>query len=281
MKYSRRSFVAGAASVAVCAASGKYAAQEQAFDPSTLVDPMIGTGGYGHCSPAATLPFGAVQLGPDTGDVDWNHCSGYHYNDTKILGFSHTHLSGTGVGDMQDFRVSPGFVLASEMPKPQDFLSDFSHAKEHAEPGYYSVVLEPHGIKAEMTATLRCGMHRYTGPDKTPSVLFDLTNVWRLDPSTANQDLIRWAELTVQGAVVQGGRSTEAWAVGREIYFHAEFSQKPSRVRIFSDGKVLEDASNLSGVSMFMLCSISQAAIRFCSKPASQVWTLKGPGAIL
>jgi hypothetical protein len=170
---------------------------------------MVGTGGFGHCFPAAALPFGAVQLGPDTGDHDWDHCSGYHYKDDAILGFSHTHLSGTGIGDMQDFRVMPGYSSDhnNAAPEAAAFARTFSHAQEHAEPGYYRVKLDS-GISAEMTATDRAGMHRYTFPNAGACLLLDLQNVWRLDKKIDGElGFVEWAEITVNGSRTRGGIS--------------------------------------------------------------------------
>jgi putative alpha-1,2-mannosidase len=138
----------------------------------SLVDPFIGTDATGNTFPGAAMPFGMVQLSPDT--YNDGCCSGYHYRDTAITGFSHTHLSGTGVADFGDILVMPatGNTRASS---PTDFKSKFLHSGEKASPGYYSVFLEDFGIKAELTATDRVGFHRYTFPKSGESrILFDL-----------------------------------------------------------------------------------------------------------
>jgi putative alpha-1,2-mannosidase len=129
-------------------------------------DLFIGTGGHGHTYPGATLPFGMVQLSPDTDNERWDACSGYHRDDTSIMGFSHTHLSGTGIGDMLDVLVVPTRGKLELEPGPLDnpdagYRQRFSG--EHAEPGYYRVQLES-GVLAELTATERTGLHRYTFP---------------------------------------------------------------------------------------------------------------------
>src|SRR3984957_19474340 len=131
-------------------------------DPLLWVDPRIGTGGHGHCFPGATMPFGAVQLSPDTGVRDWDHCSGYHHNDDAILGFSHTHLSGTGCIDMLDFLLMPAtddfhFDPSAAVDSPTSYRAKFSHADEVAIPGYYSVKLQDSKVHAELTATERVG----------------------------------------------------------------------------------------------------------------------------
>src|SRR5258708_1226799 len=138
-------------------------------DNTKLVKVAIGTGGHGHTYPGATMPFGAVQLSPDTGIKDWDHCSGYHYADSSILGFSHTHLSGTGCIDMLDILLMPAtddfkFDPKAKPDSPTSYRSRFSHSDEEAVPGYYRVYLQDSKVKAELTATERVGFHRYTFP---------------------------------------------------------------------------------------------------------------------
>jgi len=125
------------------------------------VNPFIGTGGHGHTYPGATLPFGMVQLSPDNGTNGWDWCSGYNYSDSVIEGFSHTHLSGTGIGDLADISVMP---TVGRKPDTLSVKSKFHHNNEIAKPGYYSVVLQDYQVKAELTTSIRCGMHRYTFP---------------------------------------------------------------------------------------------------------------------
>ena len=123
---------------------------------SRLVNPFIGTGGHGHVFLGANVPFGFVQLGPTQHTRGWDWCSGYHYSDSLLIGFAHLHLSGTGVGDLGDVSLLP--VLNPEQEKVK-----FSHQAEYVHPGYYSVMLS-NGIRAELTATERTGLHRYTLP---------------------------------------------------------------------------------------------------------------------
>src|SRR5215203_4187707 len=121
------------------------------------VDPFIGTGGHGHTYPGATVPFGMVQLSPDNGTEGWDWCSGYHYSSDSIAGFSHTHLSGTGIGDWCDISVVPNTgLIADTIAK---YKTGFSHSAEKASPGYYEVTLN-NGINAAFTTTERCGLHQ-------------------------------------------------------------------------------------------------------------------------
>src|SRR5882724_12280583 len=146
--------------------SSSLGAAIQAVDE---VLPLVGTGGHGHTYPGATVPFGFVQLSPDTPIKGWDACAGYHYSDSAILGFSHTHLSGTGIGDLGDVLVLPitGKLQAStnyQALTADRLRSEFSHANEFATPGYYRVMLDKYNVLAELTATAHAGMHRYTFP---------------------------------------------------------------------------------------------------------------------
>ena len=219
-------------------------------DLTRFVKIAIGTGGHGHNYPGATMPFGAVQLGPDTGVRDWDHCSGYHYKDSAILGFSHTHLSGTGAIDLFDFLVMPAtddfhFDPNAAVDGPTSYRAKFSHADEVATPGYYSVALQGSNIKAELTATERVGFHKYTFPASRKScILLDLMHVGLNQPDPTKPvsipTPIRWSSLKVIGNdTIVGGRSTDVWAMGREIYFTMKFSKPFTSIDIYSDGKQL------------------------------------------
>src|SRR5690242_9913270 len=207
-------------------------------DVTRYVNLIIGTGGHGHCFPGATVPFGAVQLSPDTYNDGWDWCSGYHISDTSIMGFSHTHLSGTGCGDLLDILVMPGTGESKLSPGTREnpdsgYRSRFDHKDERAEPGYYSVLLKDYGIHAELTATERTGLHRYTFPKnaKTGHIIVDLVHSYLSDgkPSVDSASLENPAPDTISG-----GRMTHAWGHGREVFFTMQFSQRPSRI-VFYD----------------------------------------------
>ena len=146
------------------------ASSAENHDWASYVDPFIGTGGHGHTYPGAVVPFGMVQLSPDTRLSGWDGCSAYHYSDDIVYGFSHTHLSGTGCSDYGDILFMPtvGEVLL-ERGGPDDtstgYCSRFSHDRESASPGCYSVTLDDYGVVAELTATRRVGIHRYAFPE--------------------------------------------------------------------------------------------------------------------
>ncbi|MEO7659775.1 MAG: GH92 family glycosyl hydrolase, partial [Pyrinomonadaceae bacterium] len=194
----------------------------QTRDYTKWVNPFIGTGGHGHTFPGATMPFGMVQLSPDTRIDNWDGSSGYHYSDDIIYGFSHTHLSGTGIPDGCDILFMPTVgdpqFFAKEGDKSVNgYASKFSHANEKAEPGYYSVKLDDDGILAEMTATKRVGFHRYTFPKtQKANIVVDLK--WR--------DKALDSELKVVGNNrIEGSRRSSSWAKDQTVYFVAEFSK--------------------------------------------------------
>ncbi|HEX3625481.1 MAG TPA: GH92 family glycosyl hydrolase [Verrucomicrobiae bacterium] len=200
--------------------------------------PMVGTDAHGHTFPGATLPFGFVQLSPDTRDRGWDACGGYYYTDNTIDGFSHTHLSGTGCTDLGDVLVLP---MTGELNTPGDyqpldsarFKSNFSHDEELAQPGYYRVKLDTYNILAELTATTHCGMHRYTFPASRQShILIDLVHGIGNTPVSE--------EMTVVNKhLVTGFKCANGWAKGRLIYFALETSRPIKDFGLEADGKPL------------------------------------------
>lgn len=183
-----------------------------ASSPADYVNPFVGTDFNGHTFPGATLPFGMVQLSPDTRiDGSWEGCSGYHYSDSVLYGFSHTHLSGTGVSDYGDILLMP--QVGEPSFEQSEYAAGFSHADEKAEPGYYEVALSS-GIKAELTATTRAGFHRYAFPKSTNSIILDLTH---RDPLTEGHIQI------LDEHTVAVGRRSNAWARDQHAYAYIVF----------------------------------------------------------
>ncbi len=184
------------------------------------VNPFIGTGGHGHTYPGATLPFGMVQLSPDTRLTGWDGCSGYHNTDLLVYGFSHTHLSGTGVSDYGDILMMPttGPIRFNNGSDGQPgYASIFSKDKEKAEAGYYATHLEDYNIAVELTATERVGFHRYHYPsDQTANLILDLDH----------RDKLLASELEkVSDNAVSGYRISDNWAKQQHVYFYAHFSR--------------------------------------------------------
>ncbi|EZP57221.1 GH92 family glycosyl hydrolase [Sphingomonas sp. RIT328] len=209
---------------------------------------FVGTGGHGHTYPGATLPFGMVQLSPDTDVERWDACSGYHRDDTSIMGFSHTHLSGTGIGDMLDVLVVPtaGTKTGGKVELLPGPLADPDagyrqrFTAEQAEPGYYRVALES-GVRAELTVTERTGYHRYTFPAGAGHILIDLSHLV-LDKSD-QPPLITDASLTLDAdGTLTGSRTVNRWAKGRHIHFALQTSRTPSRVTLYGDGDAEQPA---------------------------------------
>ena len=183
-------------------------------DLTRYVNPFIGTAGHGHTFPGAIVPFGMVQLSPDTRLTGWDGCSGYHYSDSEIYGFSHTHLSGTGISDYGDILLLP---LADDGLPAGRKAARFQHRNETASPGYYSVQLDDGNILVELTATARVGMHRYTFPSgHIPNVMLDLTH---------RDKVIDARFRIVNRTTVVGWRRSQAWARDQVVYFALEFSQ--------------------------------------------------------
>ncbi len=196
---------------------------------------MVGTGAEGHTYPGATVPFGMVQLSPDTQirpfKQSYKWAAGYRYSDTTILGFSHTHFSGAGHSDLGDVLVQPisGDVRLDpgEIDKPgSGYRSKFSHATETAKPGYYAVTLDDYRVRAELTATTRVGVHRYTfSADKPAHLLVDLRSSIYNYPGKVLWSRMRVRRDTGAGVVtVTGMRETRGWAKGRQLYFALRFS---------------------------------------------------------
>jgi len=221
----------------------------QVKDYTRYVDPFIGTGGHGHTFPGATVPFGMVQLSPDTDVGRWDACSGYHHDDGSILGFSHTHLSGTGVGDMMDVLVVPATgpvrLQPGSLQSPEGgYRSRFDHSDERASPGYYRVLLKDSGVEAELTATARAGLHRYRfGQAAAGHLLIDLCHGSQ-DEDSDVQTKITDASLRVVGDnTLVGGRCVHQWADGRVIYFALQVSRPFAAVELYSNDRALPPGS--------------------------------------
>jgi len=220
----------------------------QLIDYTKYVNPFIGTGSIDSLSlsgsnfPGACLPFGLVQLSPDTREYPDDPCSGYEYKDATILGFSHTHLNGTGCPDLYDFLFMPyggdiKWKAGSDDGKTPGFRSKYKHSNEKASPGYYSVLLDDYSIKAEMTATEHCGMHRYTFSDQKPYHL-----IVDLDHSLVRNSPYRFVKIlssqvrVVDNKTIEGYRIISGWAKLRKVYFRAAFS-RPFDSHIFKEGQ--------------------------------------------
>lgn len=227
----------------LCAASTQAAAPS----PIQSVNPLVGTAEHGHTYPGATVPFGMVQLSPDTPLQGWDGSSGYHYSDTVIRGFSHTHLMGTGVGGLGDILLMPTVGAVQLVPgDPQKgapgYASRFSHAQEAASPGYYRAFLQSPQVLAEMTATARAGLHKYTFPASDQShIVLDLEH-------GVGNSTIETSLKVENSTTISGTRTSNGWGGRRDVYFVAQFSRPFDAHGIEQDGQRLApDATQASG----------------------------------
>lgn len=200
------------------------------------VNPFIGTDFTGNTYPGAQAPFGMVQLSPDNGLPGWDRISGYFYPDSTIAGFSHTHLSGTGAGDLYDISFMPVTLPYKEADAPLGIHSLFSHDEETASAGYYQVRLKDYGINVELTATERCGIQRYTFPEADAAIFLNLRKAMNWD--FTNDTRIE----VVDSVTIQGYRFSDGWARDQHIYFRTRFSKPFASVQldtatVIKDGK--------------------------------------------
>ena len=209
------------------------AEQTAEADLLQYVDPFIGSGFHGHVFVGASVPFGMVQLGPNNIDKGWDWCSGYHYSDSICIGFSHTHLNGTGCGDMGDVMVMPMTEVNVKRGNQDDISSGYAsyyrHETEEAHPDYYSVMLDRYDIKAELTATARVGLHRYTFPQgKQAHILVNLKD--GVGSIVTNSYIRQIDEYTIEGY-----RYTRGWSPMRKVYFVLQADKPIADLSLYDD----------------------------------------------
>lgn len=242
----------GFALIMVVCSSCKYLGIEKndpLEDLTRYVDPFIGTGGHGHTFPGACTPFGMVQVSPDNDHYGWDWSSGYHYSNDTISGFSHTHLSGTGVGDLLDIALLPTTVELQPDTINRDnafmrkYMATFSHGNETASPGYYKVRFTNSDIVAELTATQRCAMHRYTfSESNNASVILDLFHQYNYDNPVET-----FIEVT-SNKKASGYRHSKGWAAKQKMFFALEFSKPFYDYELFDDkGNAVTGDNKVSG----------------------------------
>ncbi len=243
---------------------------KSSIDYTTFVDPFIGTGGHGHTFPGATVPFGMVQISPDTRWENWDGSSGYHYSDKTIMGFSQTHLSGTGAPEYCDVLFMPTVGEVQILPGDENdsrtgYRSSFKHENEFASPGYYSVLLDDYNVLAELTATTRTGFHRYTFPESENSnIIIDLKN--RDHVLESNIEIISDTE-------IQGLRKSRRWAKEQYVYFYAKFSKPFTSYGIAVDDTLVEGIQKAEGKNI-------RAFVEFQTKEKEKILVKIGISAV-
>ncbi len=198
--------------------------QEQTVEKTDFVDPYIGSGGHGHVFVGANVPFGAVQLGPSNVIQGWDWCSGYHYSDSILLGFSHTHLSGTGIGDLGDVLMMPvsgDYNPGNFSENPYDWKALYSHDKESVSPGYYSVKIDRFKVDAELTASERVGFQKYNYSGEGNSKL-----ILDLNYGIGWDKLVKADISQVGKNSIQGLRYSTGWSKDHRVFFYTEFSKE-------------------------------------------------------
>lgn len=215
--------------ISFCVANG-YAQQiNKAKKLIDFVNPFIGTGGHGHTYPGATMPFGMMQLSPDTRLDGWDGCSGYHYSDEYIYGFSHTHLSGTGVSDYGDVLLMPTNTanFNNGADGKSGYRAHFLHKNETASPGFYKVLLDETNIEVKLTVSERSGIHHYTFPKNSKQiVILDLEH----------RDKVLSSEIKILSKTeISGHRHSDAWAKDQRLFFNIEFSRPYKNVTFLDD----------------------------------------------
>ena len=199
-------------------------------DFSAYVDPYIGSDYHGHVFVGANVPFGAVQLGPNNAQETWDWCSGYHYSDSLLIGFAHTHLSGTGIGDLGDLLfmpVSDDFNYEQSSNEPYPWSALYTHDDEQVSPGYYAINIDKYNVQAELTATERVGFHRYNfNASGNSKLIIDLAY-------GTGWDALTQADLQQEGDnSISGFRYSKGWAADQKVYFHSVFSKEIKGLKI-------------------------------------------------
>lgn len=249
---------------------GACTAHTNVEDYSAHVNPFIGTGGHGHTFPGAVVPHGMIQPSPDTRIDGWDACSGYYYNDSTINGFSHTHVSGTGCCDYGDVMFMPTvgkqtYRTTDSQSQQLPYASAFSHENESAEPGYYSVFLDRYQVKAELSASKRGAIHRYTFPaSKESGFIIDL------DYSLQRQTNSEMEIQVLSDTEICGHKKTAYWAFDQYIHFYAKFS-KPFTYTLINDSVTMDNGKRLP---------ICKALLHFETGKEEQVLVKVGVSAV-
>lgn len=245
---------------------------DQETNLAQYVNPLVGTDFHGHTFPGAIVPFGMIQVSPDTRLDSWDGCSGYHYSDSIVYGFSHTHLSGTGCLDYGDVLLMPFTNRASVNNK--EYASSFSHENETAEAGYYSVLLDKYNVKAEMTVSPRVGVHRYTFPEENApkGVILDLKH----------RDIVLESKMAfdTEDQTLYGIRNSRSWNENQKLAFSILFSELPTKIDYYVDDVLVKDVEEISGKNCKAVIWFPEDAKEVVLKVALSANTLEPKAAL-
>ncbi len=253
--------------------------KEKPFRPTDFVDPFIGTSYHGHVFLGANVPFGAIQVGPTNIVKGWDWCSGYHYSDSVLIGFSQLHLSGTGIGDLGDVLISPYTGTLKTSPGTQEnpgmgYASKYSHADEKAQAGYYSVLLKDYKIKAELTASERVAFHKYTFPAATQAhISINLAQGIGWDAP------VKTFIKKVDDTTLTGYRFSKGWAVDQRLYFAIKLSKAIPDFQIYENDSLKEgteaEGVTLNGMLNFATTEGEEVMMKIGISPVSEENALK------
>jgi len=261
MKMNKILYVIGLCVLMLSCASKGNISSLSIKDYTKYVDPLIGTGGHGHVFVGASLPHGLVQLGPNNLSKGWDWCSGYNDSDSTIIGFAHTHLSGTGIADLGDIlfmpvtgKVKPFKGTSSNLSS--GYASLFSKQNQVVQPGYYSVILDRYQIKAELTTTARVGFHKYTYPEKADAdVIIDLEEGTK--SLNSRKGVISSSFRLVNDSTISGYRISDEWAMDHRVYFTAVFSRPIAKCEVYKENKLCNDTFPVTGKDIKVILSFS------------------------
>ncbi|MDR2885279.1 MAG: GH92 family glycosyl hydrolase [Rikenellaceae bacterium] len=243
-------------------------------DFTQYVDQHIGTGGHGHVFMGANVPFGMVQLGPTSIPQSWDWTSGYHISDTTVIGFAHTHLSGTGIGDLSDIVLMPVTGPVNHARGTADsydtgMWSYFSRAHERCAPGYYATRLDRYGVDVELTATARVGLHKYTFPGDCA----DARVVLNIEDGTCWDAPVETYLKVTGGNTIEGYRYSKGWANDQRVYFAAEFSRPFDDFQIYDKNTPVEGtqftSAQVYGEALYGMCSTEPLYVKVALSPVS------------
>ena len=275
----RKNFLVVTVLLTLLACASNKNSKDQVIDYTQYVDPFIGTDYHGHVFLGANVPFGAVQVGPSNYVKGWDWCSGYHYSDSILTGFSQLHLSGTGIGDLGDVLITPYTGVVKSSPGTQDaplsgYATKYSHSDEIARAGYYSLVLKDYNIRAELTATERVAFHKYTFPESAQAHI-----AINLEYGIGWDKPVQTFLEKKDDSTYVGYRYSTGWAKDQRVFFAARLSKPVGEIKLFDDNKPVEGTtatgSKVTGILNFSTSKGEEVLLKVGISPVSTENALK------